>query len=322
MCSVNTNNNASKSNNNKKNPAFGNALVNAWKFIDSSRGIQFTVEDMLGTNIPRTYSGAMSGYEYTGKVNWPYLWQEGIREFLTGPTMTLTPIGILGLVGKLSGKTANTHKNNIINLSYLAQQLPKENINQETFSESFIKKSTQDLLTQSLGKNANLENFDADIENLSNGISEYSKVLSKTKTKAEKKSAKAMLGNLQSEFEKILKTRKADFSNTDFRTATVSMSDNKTIKTNFETYVNYITAYIQDYTKVNKGQDGLINLADESINNFKNSWCGKRILTVGAMIFLTGYIMSYIPKIYTFFSGGINPAGKAIYDEAAKREGK
>ena len=43
---------------------------------------------------------------------------------------------------------------------------------------------------------------------------------------------------------------------------------------------------------------------------------------MAAMIFLTGYIMSFIPKLYTLASGGINPAGKAIYAEAEKREGK
>ena len=66
----------------------------------------------------------------------------------------------------------------------------------------------------------------------------------------------------------------------------------------------------------------MINLADEAINNFKNNWCGKRVFTVGAMIFLTGYIMSFIPKLYTLASGGTNPAGAAIYDEAQKREAK
>ena len=58
------------------------------------------------------------------------------------------------------------------------------------------------------------------------------------------------------------------------------------------------------------------------VTKFRDNWCGKRIGTVGALIFLTGFIMSFIPKLYTLASGGINPGGKAIYDEAAKREGK
>ena len=106
----------------RNNPNFkGGAdfLVNAWRFIDSSRGIQFTVEDMLGTNFPRTYKGAMAGYKYTGKVNVPALLQEAVREFLTGPTMTAAPVLILSIACKLSGKTANTHAKNIMNLSHL-----------------------------------------------------------------------------------------------------------------------------------------------------------------------------------------------------------
>ena len=125
----NTNNN--QNNKNVQFKGLTDTLVRTWEIIDGSRGIQFTVEDMLGTNIPRTYSGAMSGYEYTGKINWPYFWQEGIREFLTGPTMTCAPIAILALITKMSGKTASTHKENIVNLSYLAGKLKETELEEE-----------------------------------------------------------------------------------------------------------------------------------------------------------------------------------------------
>ena len=84
--------------------------------------------------------------------------------------------------------------------------------------------------------------------------------------------------------------------------------------------------YANDYAKANKQTIGndkeVINLAQDAIKKFEKSWRGKRGFTIAAMIFLTGYIMSFIPKLYTLASGGINPGGKAIYAEAEKREGK
>ena len=110
------------SNNSQKTSFTGgvDALVNFWQFVDNSRALQFTVEDMLGTNIPRTYKGAMAGYKYTGEINLPALLQEAIREFLTGPTMCLAPIAVLALA-KNSGNSANTHIENIRNLTTLGE---------------------------------------------------------------------------------------------------------------------------------------------------------------------------------------------------------
>lgn len=286
------------------------AMVGFWKFVDSSRGIQFTVEDMLGTNIPRTGSGALSGYKYTKKINWPYLWQEGIREFLTGPTMTCAPVAILALVTKLSGKTANTHIDNIVNLSNLAN-LAAEDIDNsaENFKSSFIQKAIKDTVKQTTGVD------DIDIVSLTDLVKDYGNA-------KDKKTAKNILSDAQKEFEKIVKRYKADYNGVDFSVAKYSKAGDKIGAIGFDNYVKYINAFAEDYAKANKGADGVINLAKENIDKFRDSWCLKRLGVVTAMIFLTGYIMSFIPKLYTLASGGINPAGKAIYDEAAKREGK
>ena len=104
------NDNNRRVNNNQSFRGAADTLVRFWQFVDNGgRAMQFTVEDMFGTNLPRTYKGAMAGYKYTGKVNVPALLQEAIREFLTGPTMCIAPMLILSLVTKMSGKTADTH---------------------------------------------------------------------------------------------------------------------------------------------------------------------------------------------------------------------
>ena len=343
---INTNN---KQNKNVNFKGFTDTLVKTWEIIDGSRGIQFTVEDMLGTNIPRTYSGAMSGYEYTGEINWPYLLQEGIREFLTGPTMTCAPIAILALITKASGKTANTHKENIVNLSYLASQLkPEQDLDEESFTKEFIKKVTQDTLEKTINSDPRAEKVaieEADVDELSNLIIKYTQqtkpennetgfkgILENIKgffdktTKSQNKQknieAKNIIAQTQEKFEDIVKKQKTSFKDTDFGVAKYSVSNTQTGATAFENYVKYIGAYVNDYAKANKDKEGLINLAQETIVKFRDSWSAKRLGTIGAMIIGTGFIMSFIPKLYTLASGGINPGGKAIYDEAAKRESK
>ena len=317
------NNNQLRQNNinaNNKNVQFKgltDGLIAAWKIIDGNRGIQFTVEDMLGTNIPRTASGAMSGYEYTKKVNWPYLWQEGIREFLTGPTMTLAPVGILAIITRLSGKTANTHKENIVNLSYLADNMQKqtidgiEGVSSETFKNDFLTKVISDTIAKTTNTTVNAD--DSDVESLVKKITDYGK--------ATKKEKKEILASIQKEFIKIVKRRKADYNNTDFSVAKYTINSTEDDATNFGRYVKFMDAYADDYAKANT-KNGIVDLANNTVKNFCNNWSIKRVGTIGALIFGTGYIMSFIPKIYTWASGGINPGGKAIYDEAAKREGK
>ena len=293
-----------------------------WNFVDKGgRGLQFTVEDMFGTNFPRTYQGAMAGYEYTHEINWQYLYQEGIREFLTGPTMTLAPIGILAAITRLSGKTANVKRDNISNLSYLADKLPKENnMDGKTFKNNFLNTVVDDMLTQTTGSADK-----ANVDFLAEGISKYGE-LANSKTKADRKQAKELLANLKEKVEEIVKTTKKDFSGEDFQSVKYSTWNKEVGSIGFENYVKYINAFADDYAKANKkviaDDKEIIDLAQQTIKKFEGLWRGKRLYTVAAMIFLTGYIMSFIPKLYTLASGGINPGGKAIYAEAQKREGK
>ena len=316
----NNQNTATKTNNNVSFKGVADFATVFWNFVDKGgRGLQFTVEDMFGTNFPRTYQGAMAGYEYTHEINWSYLTQEGIREFFTGPTMTLAPIGILALITKMTGKSANIHRKNISNLSFLADKLPKDkNVSKDEFKKNFIRLTAQDMLEKTTGKEASAEAIDE----LASGITKYGEQIKAAKTKTQKKEAKATLANLGATFERMIKSTKESLSDTSFQVAKYSTYDNEVGATNFQNYVKYINAYADDYAKANTDKNGIVNLAKEAIDKFRNSGRIKRFGTIAAMIFLTGYIMSFIPKLYTYASGGTNPGGKAIYAEAQKREGK
>lgn len=307
-----------------------------WNIVDAGgRGAQFTVEDMLGTNFPRTYQGAMSGYKYTKKVNWSSVMQEGIREFLTGPTMTMAPIGILYLATKMSGETANTHVENISNLSYLTSTLKFDSApNKETFKNSYFKTIVEDLLKNSTGK----EIDESDVKALVEGINKYAdtqtalqaKKLAKADKKAIKKQASEILDDLSSTFETILKRNNESYKGLNFQAVKYTISKNgdeiSQGSASFKNYIKYLTAFKDDYitrnTIKNDAGEEVINLTKDAISAFKKSWMGKRALTIISMIALTGVVMSIIPKLYTLASGSVNPNAANIYDEAKKREGE
>lgn len=321
-------NRANKNNNNKINnnmhfKGFADCAVVMWNIIDKGgRALQFTIEDMFGTNFPRTYKGAMSGYKYTGKVNIPSLLQEAIREFLTGPIMSVSPFVILAIATALGGKSANTHVKNIENLSYLMQNINMEDASDASaFKNNYFKKIITDMLEKTLDTK---ELQDDDIKELFDGIKNYDNIITTTSKETKKRSkqqAKEALNSLQNSFENIIKRSRSTFSGTDFQTAVFSLSENKTATTNFENYVQYASAFANDYIKQNKTEEG-INLARETIQAFKKNWIGKRILTIISMIALTGVIMSIIPKLYTLASGKKNPDTKVFTDVAKEREVK
>lgn len=313
------NNVNNKTNNNSKNVNFNggmDALVNFWQFIDNSRALQFTVEDMFGTNFPRTYKGAMAGYKYTGKINIPALLQEALREFLTGPTMCVVPIVILSQCLKHTGKTSDTHIENIANLSYLAKNSAKDGLISQ---EGFYKTVADDMLTSVLGKEKVKKE---DIEKLTTGLLKLdTATLEKTSRKALKQNKKEALANLQNTYSEILKNNSDSYKGINFLNAKYSINEAKKGATKFKNYASYTTSYYQDLAKKYlKNGDSLIDAS--KIKDFKISWLGKRGMIIASMIGITGVLMSVIPKIYTWASGGVNPNASAIYDEAGKTTNK
>lgn len=303
------NNNINTNNNKAQNFKGGMGLVNFWQWVDNGgRALQFTVEDMLGTNFPRSYKGAMAGYKYTGKVNVPALLQEAIREFLTGPTMCAVPIGILCLAKKLGGETANTHIENIENLSYLMNKT--QSGDSKDFYKRFYSTCVEDMLKKTTNNDVVKKEH---IDFLTQQIEDLSAI-------KDKKKVSSALKKIQESFEGITKAAMDDdtFKKADFTAVKYSISDTKTGSANFKNYVSYMTNYAQDFAKKfsDDAQDGINSL---NVKSFKNSWIGKRAVIIASMFAITGVCMSIIPKIYTLASGKRNPNASAIYDEA---EGK
>lgn len=298
----NNNNINNKKNNNSPNfTGFASGCAAFWQFVDAGGpALQFTVEDCSETNIPRSFKGAMAGRKYTGRINWPAFLQEAIREFLTGPLMCATPIAILALATKLSGKTADTHIENIENLSYLAKKSGSDVVD---FKNNFFKTTVEDMLNKTVGI-AKQE----DVDTLVKGLKEYNAA-------TDKKQAAQILDTLEKSFEAIIKREKADYTGVDFKKVFYSVADKAQGQTNFKNYTGYISAYADDFTKkLNK--DGFEQVTQDAINSFKRTWIGKRHFIFASMFAVTAIVVSFVPKLYTMASGKINPNASAIYNEA------
>lgn len=300
------------------------SLVNFWEWVEKGgRAISFTVEDMGGTNFPRTIMGMFAGFRYTHKINLDSLKQEGIREFLTGPTMTFMPMIVLACMKKMCGNSANTHIENLRNLSHLAQGT----VNNGTMDEAaFINKVTQDLLEKTSGKTVKdtIENASdlskEDVNKLAGIIENYKNTIADKNLakKARNQQASNLLEQAQETFSQILKKSKDSYDGYDFLSAKYSISDTKQGATKFKDYVGYIGDYANDFSVFSKKIHNLDSSA--LINKFKNNYTGKRATTIFCMLTITAALMSYIPKLYTWASGGVNPNAKNIYNEADKKK--
>ncbi len=318
-------NNQKINNNNVNFCGLTNMLSSFWLWVENGgRAISFTVEDMGGTNIPRTIMGMFAGFRYTHKINFNSLKQEGIREFLTGPTMTFMPMAILAGLKKVWGKSANTHVENLRNLSYLAQGTLE---NGKIDDKKFISKISKDMLEKTIGKLCTNSPSDVcdltkdDVENLSNAILKYKNILADNSInkKVKKSELSKALENAQEIFSSVVKRTKDNYKSCDFLTASYSVSNTASGATSFKDYVGYIGDYLNDFSIYTKKQ--LHNLDSNAlISKFKNNYIGKRLTTVALMVTITGILMSYIPKLYTWASGGVNPNAKAIYNEADKKK--
>lgn len=65
---------------------------------------EFCIMDMCGLVLPRVYQGFQRNKEELGHLNYQAGAEEFLREFITGPSLFLIPIGAVVLAGRLLGK--------------------------------------------------------------------------------------------------------------------------------------------------------------------------------------------------------------------------
>lgn len=298
-------------------------LIKFWEGVDrGGLAASFTVQDMLGTNIPRTWAARNVGKEYTGKNNWVAVWENGLREFLTGPSMFVVPgavlYGTMKFGGKANGVPVQTIKDFSNIISDNIDKIDTSSI--EKFKETFYKGVLDKAFTK----------FDAPSKEID--VADYvSRIL-----KMENAPKKGLINNIAG---KSMPDSKEEILQGIVNTFV------KDKKANTKGYPNFLSALITDVADVKtaakheipiddlidrmgKYSDDLYNMLKKSgselnaefLNNFTNKRMGGRFATNIAMGIFTALAMWFIPKIYTI--GKTNPETDPVRQKASELKGE
>ena len=297
--------------NSKEVPAFKGGLDSfclgvADLIENGGLAISFTLQDMLGTNLPRPIMGLMRNTkENKGEKNTKFAAKELVREMLTGPSMFLIPMGMLGAGKKLIGKTIDVPMKFIKSFG-------------EIHSAQALNEAGQAISKQDFYKNA----FTQIIQNAKSEPQASKETLEKAadfaerlaKTAKDKVAQKETLTKLSDEFVGIVKSHAKDAANTDFTIASIS----KTASAPFKETVSHMMSYADDIVEKAKNCD------TGKINEFIKKLSNKKVIErLGANIAMYAAVMAFlqiIPRLYNRAEGKSNAGLKGLMKEETLKD--
>lgn len=304
------NNQITKQNNNKQSfkglgPLDSGALFIADAIENGGLAVSFTLQDMLGTNLPRPIMGLMRNKkENKGKTNKSFAAKELVREMMTGPSMFIIPGGMLHFAKKIFGKAVNVPANVIKSLSDIHLQAVNA-AGQSIDKQEFYKNAFAQMI-----KHAKSE---ADIsEATSSKAAEFAEILADNIT--DKTKAKDAVEKISSEFVNISKKFAKDPVHTDFTVA--ALSDN--VNTNVKDAISYITSYADDVVEKAKTQDA--GKVKEFITKITNKKVIGRVAMNAAMYAAIMAFLQIIPKLYNKAEGKDNAGLKGLMKEETLKD--
>lgn len=268
--------------------------------------ISFTLQDMLGTNLPRPIMGLMRNTkENKGEKNTKFAAKELVREMLTGPSMFLIPMGMLGVGKKVIGKTVNVPMNFIKSFGeiHTAQALNEagQAISKQDFYKNAFTQIIQNAKSEPQASKETLEKAADFAERLA-------------KTAKDKVAPKETLTKLSDEFVGIVKSHAKDAANTDFTIASIS----KTASAPFKETVSHMMSYADDIVEKAKNCD------TGKINEFIKKLSNKKVIErLGANIAMYAAVMAFlqiIPRLYNRAEGKSNAGLKGLMKEETLKD--
>jgi len=315
------------------------AMIDFWAAI--ARGglaASFTVQDMLGTNFPRTFAALDRNKDITGKNNYKAAVEVAIREFTTGPSMFIIPALVLAGASRLSGTSNKVPTYNIADLSTIMKGTVANLSNGEFANVDFknlspeqtkdatlaVKKAFyRDVFTSIFNqydKNDIPVNIDEYVEmmlkaeNPDTPTRNFFMAMLKKRVKVAGKEVDSKDEILTKITEKFVADKKAHTQGWGGFLSAKLLPDSKKasgIDDILKDLKNYSDDFAKHYIKAqaNSGQGKV--LVDKFVENFKDMRVGSRAITNISMIVATALFMSIIPKLYT--RNKTNPETDAIY---------
>ncbi len=258
--------------------------------------VSFTLQDMLGTNLPRPIMGLLrNSKENKGEVNVKFAAKELVREMTTGPSMFIIPMIMLAIGRKALGKTVGIPMKAIKSLGDVHAANPVDNVGNAIGKEEFYKNVFTEMI-----KNAKSE------QTVSNETIETAKEFAgKLVKKTDKKEFKDTISELSSKFTEITKSHASDSVYSDFTQAVVGNT-----KSSFEDTVSNMMSYADDVVvKVSK------NATSDNVKKMVNHNVNRRF---AANILMYAAVMTFlqvIPKLYNKAEGDKNAGLKGLMKE-------
>lgn len=324
-----TNNVSQTPRNINRRPNFkGNFIVNTMDAME--RGglfASFTVQDMLGTNIPRPIMGLRRNKkENQGKKNTTFALKETIREFTTGPSMFLIPGAMLFGASKIVGNAVHVPEKYINGLGEIFKNAVNETnlddkaaLKKEYYQNTFknILKTSTGLNDVDFGKEA--EEFATDIISLEG--KHHKNPIQKMVGKPIKDSYEDAFSAIEDKFVSLMKKHVTNTS-ADFTAATIDTVG----ETSFDRAVKHMVNYGDDALKHIKSGSAL-----DATKSFIDKFNVKRIVTRfglnAAMATAVIAFLAYIPKLYNISKENPGLAGLEVKkaptnNQTPKQEGE
>ncbi len=320
-------------------------LIEFWAAI--ARGglaASFTIQDMLGTNFPRTFAALGRNKDITGENNYKAALEAGIREFTTGPSMFIIPALVLAGAARLSGEANRVPVDNIAVFSDIMKgsinnltdngfsmqnfaNLSKEQANEATLN---IKRTFyNDVFKSIFEQYDNSANVDINgyVDLMMQAESPDTPKRSLFKRLFNKRvniqgneidSKDEILTQIHNKFVADKKANTNDWGNFIATKVTAGGKEWKIddILTDMKNYSDDFSKHYIKTQKKNAKENAKI-IIDTFVDNFKNMRTGSRFLTNVLMVLATGLAMSFIPKLYT--RSETNPETDAIYAQVNKQ---
>ena len=263
--------------------------------------VSFTLQDMLGTNLPRPLMGLKrNSKENNGEKNIKFALKELVREMMTGPSMFIIPAVMLAAGKKMFGKAINVPMKFIKSFGEIHAANPLNEAGKAISKQDFYKNTFTEMI-----KNAKSENS-ASEETIKTAADFASRLASSLKDKTAKKET---ISNLSNEFVDIAKKHATDAVHTDFTQAAVS----KTTSAPFKETVSHMLSYADDVVAKASKQD------TDKIAEYVKKLTNKKVIgRLAANITMYSAVMAFlqiIPKLYNKAEGKNNAGLKGLVKE-------
>lgn len=321
------------------NPSFGGALaINFWDAV--ARGgfaASFTLQDMTGTNFPRTWQALQRNKEITGENNYKAAAEVTIREFVTGPSMTLIPMAVLAIAKKTGGSAMEVPMENIAPFSDQMKAILEKTDFYRTdldfvknypqqYSQKIKSNFYQRMFALALG-----EDIGENGKNISDSAKELAKMLEQYDEAPKRGFFKQLLNKDLREkvdptgtelkgsiieakdqiFEKIItkytdtrKTKDTDYTGLLKTNMNGLLDKENSITSLVKDFSNFgcdVQKVMQKHTVKNGAITDVSVQAESFMEHFKQLRTGSKFLTNLLMVVTTGLFMMNIPKLYTLY---------------------